>query len=165
VASFLGHGMSPLIAPAPWDEDRLGMYVLRQWQGWEAGGPSGLHAPWWLRAPWGRAFEIARLDEAPHEGWHGVVVARKRDDGRTPTVAELEAPERNEPREVAALRHNVRQLEREAAQLAAERDHFGHLARLREAEQPAAPEPDPGRRRYADAAVDRARAVASRLRR
>jgi SAM-dependent methyltransferase len=164
VASFLGNGMSQLIAQEPWDEDRIGMNVLRQWQGWEAGGPSVLHAPWWLRAHWGRAFEIERLDEAPHEGWHGVVVARKRDDGRTPTVAELEAPERNEPREVAALRHNLRQLEREAAQLAAERDHFGPLANLREAERPAAPEPEAGLRGYADIAVERARAVASRVR-
>ena len=166
VASFLGNGMSQPIAQEPWDEDRVGMNVLRQWQGWEAGGPSVLHSPWWLRAHWGRALEIERIREAPHEGWHGLVVARKRDDGRTPTVEELEAPERNEPREVLALRHNVRQLEREAAILAAERDHFHHVARVREAEAAAAaepaPQPEAGLRRHAETAVERARDAAAR---
>jgi SAM-dependent methyltransferase len=171
VASFLGNGMSELIADEPWYEDRIGMNVLRQWQGWEAGGPSVLHAPWWLRAHWGRAFELERITEAPQPGYHGIVVARKRDDGRAPTVAELEAPARDEPREVRALRHNLRQLEREAAQLAAERAHFAHLAHVREAEAQAAaatpppPSREPALRRYADRAVERARDAASRVRR
>ena len=61
LATFLGNGMSDLIAREPWDEDRIGMNVLLQWQGWDDGGPCVLHSPWWLRAHWGRIFD-ARAD-------------------------------------------------------------------------------------------------------
>jgi hypothetical protein len=88
-----------------------------------------LHSPWWLRAHWGRAFEIERIDEAPHPGWHGFIVLRRRDDDAVPTVEALEALEPDEPRELGALRHHVRQLEREAAGLAAEKAHAEQLAR------------------------------------
>ena len=117
VSTFLGNGMSELIAREPWDEDRIGMNVLLKWQGWDVGGPCVLHSPWWLRAHWGRIFTIELVDEAREPNTHGLVVARK-DDRPAPTVAELEALEPDEPREIAALRHNIRQLEREAAVLA-----------------------------------------------
>jgi hypothetical protein len=48
-------------------------------------------------------------------------VARRPRRGPPPTVGGLEALEPDEPREIAALRHNVHQLEREAAELAAGR--------------------------------------------
>src|SRR3712207_8661275 len=39
-------------------EARIGMTVLGYGHPWEAGGPMVLHSEWWIRAHWGRAFEI-----------------------------------------------------------------------------------------------------------
>jgi SAM-dependent methyltransferase len=49
IASFLGEGMSRAIAGEPWDPDRIGMNILQAHQNWNAGGPSVLLAPWWIR--------------------------------------------------------------------------------------------------------------------
>jgi SAM-dependent methyltransferase len=123
VATYLGSGMSHAVAREPWDEDRIGMNVLRRWQGWGIGegGPAVLHSPWWLRAHWGRMFDVELIDDARAEGSHGLIVVRRRRAGTPPTVEELEALEPGEPRELAALRHNIVQLEREAADLASGR--------------------------------------------
>jgi small-conductance mechanosensitive channel len=87
------------------------MNALRHWASWEAGGPMVLHSTWWLRAHWGRAFEILEIDEAPVAASHRWLAMRKRD--LTLTVADLERPEPGEPREFSAVRHHVRQLRRE----------------------------------------------------
>ena len=97
------------------------MNALRHWASWEAGGPMVLHSTWWLRAHWGRAFEILEIDESPVGvaptnaacTWSGFtnhrwLAMRKRDV--TLTVADLERPEPGEQRELTAARHNVRQL-------------------------------------------------------
>jgi SAM-dependent methyltransferase len=120
LATFMGPGMTELIAGEPWQEDRFGMNVLRYGEPWDLGGPMVLHAPWWINAHWGRAFEIIRLDS---EGFiaqedycgHGVVVMRKK--GTAPSIAELEAIEPDDPREALALAHAVRQQRREIAGL------------------------------------------------
>ncbi|MEP6977196.1 MAG: class I SAM-dependent methyltransferase [Thermoleophilia bacterium] len=123
LATFLGSGMSQRIAEEPWVEGRVGMNVLRHGQSWNLGGPMILHSPWWIREHWGRAFEIAELreagvvTEAPGDG-HGVVLMRKR--AGTFTREELERIDAvTEPRELAALRHNIRQLHRESDELEA----------------------------------------------
>ena len=84
-----------------WDPDRLGMAVFRQDAPWDQGGPIVFISEWWLRAHWGRAFEIDRLDE-PVEGrsrQHQVVL-RKRPGDLAPEA--LERLEPGEPREALA---------------------------------------------------------------
>ena len=121
IATTIGPRHSEQIANEGWDEDRIGMNALRHWASWEAGGPVVLHSTWWLRAHWGRAFEILEIDESPVGvaptnaacTWSGFtnhrwLAMRKRDV--TLTVADLERPEPGEPRELTAARHNVRQL-------------------------------------------------------
>lgn len=65
-----------------------------------------LMSDWWVRAHWGRAFEVLRI----HSVGQSWALLRKRDVELT--VEDLEAPE-DDPREVAALRHNLRQVQRE----------------------------------------------------
>jgi SAM-dependent methyltransferase len=109
IASFLGRGMSESVAGEPWVEDRIGMNVLDLGTPWNYGGPNVLLSPWWIRARWGRAFEVVEL--ADNERGHGLLLLRKRDRPITP--GELEMPEPDEPRELVALAHQVRQLQRE----------------------------------------------------
>jgi hypothetical protein len=124
IATSVGPHHSDLIASEPWEEDRIGMNALRHWASWELGGPMVLHSAWWLRAHWGRAFEILEIDESPVGTaprnpactWSGFtnhrwLAMRRRDVALT--VADLERPEPGEQREVAAAHHNVRQLRRE----------------------------------------------------
>jgi SAM-dependent methyltransferase len=118
IATFLGEGMSQSIAHEPWDPDRVGMNVLCEWQDWDRGGPSVQLSPWWIRAHWGRLFEIEAIEDGS-EGVHGVLTVRKRDV--CVTADELRAPA-DDPREWAALRHNRAQVSAEAGLFAAECD-------------------------------------------
>lgn len=121
IATFLGKGMSEPIASEPWEEDRIGLNVLRTWQPWIHGGPSVQHSEWWLRAHWGRLFDFEQIQDFDHPS-HGWMLLRKRDV--KVTEAELIAPEPDEPREFTALRHNVEQLTEETELLAADRTAF-----------------------------------------
>ena len=114
VASFLGSGLSEPIAGEPWQEERIGMNVLKAHQGWDAGGPLVLLSPWWIREHWGRAFEILALEDAGIPHTHGRIVARPRPVA--PARAELARIDPAEPRELVALQHNIRQLQRESAE-------------------------------------------------
>lgn len=122
IATFLGSGTSELIAGEPWQEDRIGMNVLQYGQSWDLGGPMVLMSPWWIREHWGRAFEVVDLREAgfgnpdDRSFGHGVVVLKKRADA-PPTQAELEQIRPDEPREVIALQHNLRQVRHESREL------------------------------------------------
>ena len=111
--SFLGeHMIGPLIGEE-WDAERIGMNCVRVSQSWDVGGPTVFHSEWWLRAHWGRAFDILRLDaDAPG---HGFVLLRKRDV--SVTREGLLAFEEGEPREIAALQYNVEQLHAEEGRL------------------------------------------------
>lgn len=114
VTTFLGEGMAEAERAAPWDEDRVGMNVLRHGQDWQGGGPTVFLSDWWIRAHWGRAFEILDIHHdrtelgavLPHT--HGYVLARKRAGALT--SEQLTALEPGEPREIAALVHNIEQL-------------------------------------------------------
>jgi SAM-dependent methyltransferase len=129
LASFNAEGWSFVLDRAPWhddyDEDQVGMHVLGAGNPWELGGPGVFHSEWWLRAHWGRAFEVLRLDPAgfgftdPRYG-QGLAVLRPHAGVLTP--ADLERPEEGEPRELAAARYSLRQTQREAAAL---RKHMG----------------------------------------
>jgi SAM-dependent methyltransferase len=108
IATYYGRWNSEYLALEPWVEDRIGMNVLNHWRPWDDGGPDVLMSDWWVREHWGRAFEI--LDVAPQIHNFTWVLMRKRDVELT--VEDLERPS-DDPREYQALRHNIRQLQRE----------------------------------------------------
>ena len=105
IATFMGRYQSELVAGEQWDEDRVGMNVLRHNRWGEGGGPMVLMSEWWVRGHWGRAFEV--LEIAPEIHSQSWAVLRKRDVELT--AEDLERPE-NDPREYAAARHNLVQL-------------------------------------------------------
>ena len=121
IATFMGEGLCDVMSGEPWVEDRIGMNVYSPDQEWDKGGPMVLHSPWWIRAHWGRAFEI--LDLHPYGfldqgvSGQGVVVMRKR-PGRF-TTGDLEALEPGEVREHVALKHMIDSLQSEVGQLRA----------------------------------------------
>jgi SAM-dependent methyltransferase len=97
-------------SPAPPIEE-LGRHVDHHGDNfYEGHGPHVYLSEWWIREHWGRAFEIvavvddqllAPLVRAPHEGGQGVVVMRS--NGRSCTPSELESPNTQNPRDIAAL--------------------------------------------------------------
>jgi SAM-dependent methyltransferase len=135
IASFHGAGSDYGLAAMPWhegwDPDRIGMHVSSLGASWEAGGPTVFHSPWWLRAHWGRAFEVLDLREGglamPDAAGHGTVVLRRREVELDRDDLERDEPE--EPRELEARRYNLRQLRNEASWLAEWND--AHLTELR----------------------------------
>ncbi len=117
IATVFGPGHSAF-AEEPVAEGIIGMNVLYPSASWDVGGPLVVHSDWWLRAHWGRPFEILDLRPGDPPGppplfGQGVVVMRKRCGALT--TEELEQPEPGEPRELAALRENVSSLRREVA--------------------------------------------------
>jgi len=111
LATFLGAASSETIAGEPWDANRVGMNVLFPDQPWDEGGPMVFVSEWWLRARWGRAFELERYlpaTDPSHQDW-GVFRPRPVEA----SAALFEQPEPGEIREVNALRHNLEQLRHE----------------------------------------------------
>jgi SAM-dependent methyltransferase len=122
VVSVMGAACSQAIACEEWDPNRIGMVTLGYGRPWRAGGPMILHAEWWIRAHWGRAFTIEAFEERGIEGQDAVVL--RRDERPVPSVAELDAPEPNEPRELAAAQHAIELLHREHATLNRQHDEY-----------------------------------------
>ncbi|MGI8593987.1 MAG: class I SAM-dependent methyltransferase [Solirubrobacteraceae bacterium] len=127
IATIMSSAYNDTVTDVPWDEDRVGMKVLGYGAPWHAGGPMVLHSEWWLRAHWGRAFEILHFQPggfgSPATGpSQGVAVMRRREVALT--VSDLEALEPEEPREVAALIDALRSTQRERAHLNAEHDRY-----------------------------------------
>ena len=91
--------------------------MLYHHRDWDGGGPAVLISEWWLREHWGRVFEVVNIaSEFQNYSW---AVLRRRDVEMDPD--ELDRPS-DDPREVVALRHNIRQVQREVvAELEAER--------------------------------------------
>jgi SAM-dependent methyltransferase len=126
--SYLGEGMSEVLTGEPWDEDRTGMNPLLHGYPWELGGPIAFNSEWWIRAHWGRAFEIVALTH--HDGGtpphgHGFALLRKKPVAIT--EADLLRLEPDEPREIAALQHNVEQLRDDTLRLRTENAHLHEL--------------------------------------
>jgi len=118
IASYMGEWNSERIAREAWDDSRVGMNVLRHDAPWSIGGPMILMSDWWVAEHWGRAFDI--VETTPwfyNQTWP---LLRKRDVEITPE--ELIAPG-DDPRETAALRHNIVQLQSEIEVL--RRDYEG----------------------------------------
>jgi SAM-dependent methyltransferase len=109
VASYMGRWVSEVFTGEPWDDDRVGMMVLRADNPWDSGGPMVLMSDWWVAAHWGRAFEIEEV--APLVQGQSWAMMRRRDVQLT--TEDLERPE-DDPREIHALRH---QLDAQAAHL------------------------------------------------
>jgi SAM-dependent methyltransferase len=120
IATYMGRWNGEVFTHEPWDEDRTGMNVLRRDQRWDDGGPVVLMSDWWVRAHWGRAFEI--LEVAPEIHGQTWVLLQKRDVQIT--AEDLEKPA-VDPREYLAVRHNLRQVERDREVALAElRRHY-----------------------------------------
>ncbi|MGH2966570.1 MAG: class I SAM-dependent methyltransferase [Solirubrobacterales bacterium] len=119
IATYIGPRHSQKHADEPWDEDRVGMNVLRSGNPWDRGGPTVLMSDWWVRDHWGRAFEVLQT-KPDHQTW---VLLRKRDVELT--ADDLERPG-DDPREWAALRHNLRQVWREQSEM--QRDYGESLS-------------------------------------
>jgi SAM-dependent methyltransferase len=121
IASFLGEGMWEALVGEPYPEDEVGMTVLRHWETGSA-GPDVLHSEWWLRAHWGRAFDVLEVERPPRrpdgapQTTHSYIVLRKRPGSFT--REELEHTDPDDPRELAALQTNVRILRAEIDDLA-----------------------------------------------
>jgi SAM-dependent methyltransferase len=121
IASFLGEGVWDAMVSEPYREDEVGMTVLRHWQD----GPWVFHSEWWLRAHWGRLFEILevarppRTDDGSPQITHSYIVLAKRKVEITARDLELCSPD--EPRELAGLQTNIRLLQSEIAVLVQER--------------------------------------------
>ncbi len=123
LATYMGRYNGEWFTHAPWQEDRIGMTVLRPDQGWDVGGPMVLMSDWWVRAHWGRAFEV--LSSAPVHGQTWVML-RKRD---VPiTVAQLAQPA-DDPREHDALRYSVELVQRDRARSLAEQRAYYEASR------------------------------------
>jgi SAM-dependent methyltransferase len=115
VATYMGRWNGEVFTHEPWDDDRVGMNVLRADQGWDDGGPVVLMSDWWVREHWGRAFEFLKVVPEMHgQTW---VLLRRRDV--RVTVEDLARPS-DDPRELLALRHNIRQVERDRERALAE---------------------------------------------
>jgi SAM-dependent methyltransferase len=106
-----------------WSESRAGMTVLSGMNG--AGSRVVFHSEWWLRAHWGRAFELLTIDQ--REG-RRFVTLRKTAQGVS--VAELDRPEPGDERELAAASANAAYLRAQLDRM--ERTHGGELDELRE---------------------------------
>jgi SAM-dependent methyltransferase len=126
IATFMGRWHSESLLNEPWDEDRIGMNVLRHDRDWDQGGPMVLMSEWWVRAHWGRAFEVLGI-QSVGQSW---ALLRKRNVELT--AGDMERPE-DDPREFAALRHNLRQLQREIEQGKRQTPPSGLVARARRA--------------------------------
>jgi SAM-dependent methyltransferase len=106
LATYMGRWNGALFTNEPWDDDVVGMNVLRRDQDWSDGGPVVLMSDWWVREHWGRVFDVVELVPEMHgQTW---VLLRKREVAMT--VEELERPA-DDPREYTALKHNLRQVE------------------------------------------------------
>ena len=116
-ATFLNEPFWEIYGHGEWDEDRVGMNVIKKWNPWEAGGPIVFHSEWWIRAHWGRAFEVLfleRFDPVEAPAGQGATLLRRREE--QPTAEELKRPA-GDPRELAAAQQNLEQLHQEADEL------------------------------------------------
>jgi len=119
IVTVFGPGIS-MHGDIPVSEDKTGMNLLAPGTEWDAGGPMIVHSEWWLRAHWGRAFEITDLRRgnpagAPPLLGQSILVMRKRPGSLT--RADLERASPNEPRELAAAQQNIATLRHEVERL------------------------------------------------
>jgi SAM-dependent methyltransferase len=118
-ATFLGSGITEQLIGESWDDAHFGMNVLAESRSWDEGGPLVFLSPWWLRAHWGRIFDILQIRDPLTPGGHGWVICRK-GEGAVPSEEELRRPEPGEERELTSVIHNFRQTRANLRQVQAE---------------------------------------------
>ena len=123
-ATFLGEPHWKEFEQGLWDPDRVGMNVIKKWNPWDTGGPVVFHSEWWLREHWGRGFEIVsfELRDPGEPNGQGAALFCRRPVSLGPADLERPAPD---PRELEAVRLNLQQLHREAAELFAQLSQAG----------------------------------------
>jgi SAM-dependent methyltransferase len=131
VATFIGPGLWKKSLRKDVPEDELGMGVLHLHNRLDnTSGPLVLHSPWWIRAHWGRAFEILMLRRdgfvSPGRG-HGCVVGRRRQVKLTRD--DLEWPEAGDPRELQAHRQQIVLFEEDTARFREQLERTGAAKR------------------------------------
>jgi SAM-dependent methyltransferase len=108
IATYMGRWTSEFVAREPWDEDRVGMNVLRHNNPWTEGGPFVFISDWWMREHWGRAFDVLEIAPRVHnQSW---ALLRKR--AGEFTEDDILRPS-GDPRELLAVKHNLLQAQRE----------------------------------------------------
>ena len=107
ILTYMGSETSELLAGEPWDEDRIGMNVLRRNHPVSDGGPMVLISDWWMREHWGRAFDVLETVEAHNQTW---ALLRRRDVSLS--VDDVARPG-SDAREYEAVCHNLVQVQRE----------------------------------------------------
>lgn len=122
VASFMGSWNAEVIAGTAVDDAEIGMSVHGFGRPWSAGGPMILHSEWWLRAHYGRAFDVIAFVPRGIGGQDGLIL--RRPERQAPTEEELGAPEPGEERELRAARADVARLHREYAALNTAHDAY-----------------------------------------
>jgi SAM-dependent methyltransferase len=122
VASFMGPWNGEVIGGRPVDEAEIGMSVHGLGRPWSAGGPMILHSEWWLRAHYGRAFDVLAFVPRGLGSMDGLIM--RRPDRPAPSSAELETPEPGDERELRAALSDVKRLHREYAALNAAHDAY-----------------------------------------
>jgi SAM-dependent methyltransferase len=121
MVTHIGPSLADTFDEDPWQEDRIGMLTLAPGNPWVAGGPMVLHSRWWVRAHWGRCFEVLSFEPDGFgatpgtPGSQGLIVLRKRAVVLTPE--QLEALEPGEPREIEALQHSLERAHGESIEL------------------------------------------------
>jgi SAM-dependent methyltransferase len=113
IATYMGRFTSQFLAGEEWDEDRIGMNVLRHNHPASDGAPLVMISDWWMREHWGRAFEVLDVAHVHNQSWP---LLRRREVELT--LEELERSS-DDPRELAAVKHNLRQAQREIEALQA----------------------------------------------
>jgi SAM-dependent methyltransferase len=123
IATVIDEAGGQDFAEVPWDDARIGMLVLGPGRPWAAGGPMVLHSEWWVRAHWGRAFEIAGFHPGAGTVFgQAVVVMRKR--AAHPTPDELKRLDPGEPREISSLAHALHRSAQENVVLNRRHDEY-----------------------------------------
>lgn len=115
-ATFLSEPHWKALDQGAWDENHVGMNVIKTWNPWDSGGPVVFHSEWWIREHWGRTFEILAMelrDPDEPEG-QGATLLRRNPERLQPADLERLA---DDQREVDALRSNIGQLRHEAHDL------------------------------------------------
>jgi SAM-dependent methyltransferase len=134
--TFMGPGIGQWVSGEPWDEERTGMFVFKEGQSWDVGGPMVMHSAWWIEEHWGRAFEVLSIEpdgfsKVGDDGLsQGIATLRKRPVELT--EADLERIDAASAlREARALARNLEFVQREVvglrAEVTAERAQHTHL--------------------------------------
>jgi len=121
IATFLGQSMFEKLLGDPYDEDEVGMLILKPGASWDEGGPTVFHSKWWIETHWAPAFALLEVTDnamARQEGMqqgHGIALGRR--TARRPDRDALLSLDLDDPRETRALANNVERLGREVEYL------------------------------------------------